>query len=198
MNQPNDQPVDSDDIPDIRELAINTDLPVVDTDIRIEIDRSARQQARHQRDDDRFLIRFFAVCIFMIGLTTIVPSLYQWIEISQADAIQSIPRWVYVLGFAGSLHLLYSLLLYQVEDYSALQSLAVFLLVVTCAYGFVGVTLWLGDANGPVPRFLQLPSVLRPRAAIWCGIMFGISALGCYLLGREAIIFRRRHLAGRL
>ncbi len=162
--------------------------PLVDPGFRIEFDHSGRDP----RDDDRFLVRFYSVCIFLVGLTTCVPSLYQWIETARADEILPVPRWVYLLGFVGSLHLLYALLLFQIDDYSALQSLATFLLLITCLYGFAVITLVLGDRNGPVQAFLQLPSVLQPRAAIWCGIMFGISALSCYLLGREAMIFRRR------
>ena len=164
------------------------EMPVILPEIRIELDKSDRTQ----RDDDRFLIRFYAICVLMIGLVTIVPALYQWIQISQADGLGVVPRWAYLLGFVGGLHLLYAILLFQVDDYSAIQSLAVFLLVVTCMYGFLAVTLTLGGAAGSMARLLEVPSVLRPRASIWCGLMFGISALSCFLLGREAVILRRR------
>jgi hypothetical protein len=128
----------------------------------------------------------------MIGLASIVPAVWQWIMISRSDDFQGIPRWVYLLGFSGGLHVCYALFVSQIGDYSALQSLAVFLLVATCVYGFVGIALWLGDNEQFAVRFIQISAVLKPRAAIWCGIMFSVSALGCFLFGREAVVWRRR------
>lgn len=163
-------------------------VPTIDLDFRIEIDRTEDKRS----DDDRFLLRFFGACVLMIGLTTVVPAVWHWINISQGDTFQVVPRWAWFLGFAGGLHCLYAFFVSQIEDYSALQSLAAFLLVVTCVYGFFGIALWLGDNNGVVSRFLQVSSVHETRAAAWCGVMFGVSALGCYLFGREAVIWRRR------
>jgi hypothetical protein len=162
--------------------------PVIDLDFRIEIDRTEDKR----NDDERFLLQFFGACVLMIGLTTVVPAVWHWIVISQSDTFQAVPRWAWLLGFAGGLHCLYAFYVSQIEDYSALQSLAAFLLVVTCVYGFLGIALWLGDNNGVIARFLQVAAVHETRAAAWCGVMFGVSALGCYLFGREAVIWRRR------
>jgi hypothetical protein len=157
-------------------------------DIRIDRERSGTGRW----DDDRFLHRFFGICVMLVGVATTVPAIVHWIGLSQADELEPVPRWVYLLGFVGGLHMLYALLTIQVSDYSVLQSLAVFLLVVTCMYGFAVMAFWLGDSTSEVAQFLQIPSVLRMRAATWCGIMFAISALGCYLFGREALLLRRR------
>lgn len=190
-------PLDSGDVEEIQralESLTTGDSRISDPDIRIDVDYHGRDSG----DDDRFLMRFYGICILLIGLATIVPCVFQWAQMAQADRIEPVPRWVYLLGFAGLLHVLYAVFLIQVFDYSAVQSVAAFLLVVTCVYGFLVVSLLLGDANGNIPLFLQLPLALQTRAAIWCGLMSGISALGCYLLGREAIVYRRRRHAGRI
>ncbi len=184
MNVP-DETSDSDFF---RQVSGEEGAPAIELDFRIEIDRTVARRG----EDDRFLLRFYGACVLMIGLTTVVPAVWQWVVISQSDEFQAVPRWAWFLGFAGGLHFLYAFYVSQIEDYSVLQSLAVFLLVVTCVYGFFGIALWLGDNDGVIARFLQLASVHETRAAAWAGVMFGVSALGCYLFGREAVIWRRR------
>ncbi len=161
--------------------------PLIEEDIQIEVDSDSRDR----QDDDQFLARFFGFCLFMVGVITLIPGIYYLMALSGDFQTQTVPRWAYLVAFASAVHLLYALYVYQIADYSALQALSAFLLLVTCIYGFVGVAILL-DESGPVAMFLQIPSNLVTRAAIWSGIMFSISALCCYVLGRESLIWRRK------
>ena len=167
--------------------------PIIEEEILIEIDSSHRSH----REDDALLARFFGICVIMVGVLTVLPAIYFWI-ISSGDQTlpsgetQFISRWAYIIGFLGMVHVLYGIYIMQLVDYSALQMLSAFLLLVTCIYGFAGMSLLLDDGNGVVATFLQLPVVLKSRAMIWCGIMFGVTAISCYLFGREAVFWRRR------
>ncbi len=186
---------DAGDLEDaLRSLSRSGERPLL-TVPDIQIDKHRGDSV--QRDDDRFLHRFFAFCIVMAGIATTLPAVHYWVGDSAAVELRIVPRWVYLLGFVGALHLLYAFLAFQVPDYSTLWSLAGLLLIVTCVYGFTGIALWLGDGNGPAPRLLQIASIVRDRAAIWCGVMFGVSALGCYVFGREALLHRRKVIGWR-
>lgn len=178
-----------DELQDVfRGIVQDASIPVIEEEILIEIDPSFQ----NRRDDGAVLSRFFGICVLMIGVVTVLPSIYYWIVSSSEGNWQFVARWAYIIGFLGAVHVLYGIYTMQLVDYSALQSLSVFLLIVTCVYGFTGMSLLLDEGNGVVARFLQLPEVLKTRAMIWCGIMFGITALGCYLFGREAMFWRRR------
>lgn len=167
--------------------------PLIDQEFSIEIDTDARDN----RDAYQFLSRFFGVCVAMIGLITVLPAIYSLVIWIQADENLALPRWIYLVGFIGALHLLYAIYTIQIADYSSLQALAVFLLVFTCLYGFVAAALLLEDGQGLVMDFLQLPTSMVTRAAIWSGIMFCVTAMSCYLFGREAILWRKRSTVNR-
>lgn len=164
--------------------------PIIEEEILIEIDAPGRER----KSDEQILARFFGICVIMIGLITILPSIYYLVVLATADAGQAVPRWAYFIGFLGAVHLLYGIYIWQLLDYSAMQMLSAFMLIATCLYGFTGMALMLDEGDSAVATFLQLPEVLKQRAMIWCGIMFGITALACYLFGREAMSWHRRSL----
>lgn len=163
--------------------------PAIDTEIRIEVDA---ELTRPQRSDDRFIRWFFAIVVLIAGLAAVGVAVYYLTVWSTSGDMWVLPRWIYLLGLVGAIHVLYALFVLSVDDYSALFSLAVFLLVITCVYGFVGAAMAIDGGVGPVSRFLQVTVSFRPRATGWCGIMFGLSALVCYMVGREAFLWRRK------
>ncbi len=196
MNQPSsDKPqIDHQKLQQALEKVLPETAPVIEEEIQIRSDDASTR--RH--DDDRFMARFFGLCVGMIGLVTVLPAIYNWVVTSQGVEFQSVARWAWILGFIGALHLVYALFAMQIPDFGSLESLAAFLLIVTCVYGFAGMSLMLDDGSGKITSFLQVPLAVKTRAVMWCGVMFGITALGCYLFGREALIWRRRHLAVRV
>ena len=138
---------------------------------------------------------FFGFCVIAIGVVSLMPALYFGIVFADAESEMPIARWACVAAFVGGVHLLYGVYITQLVDYSAMQMLAVFImLVVTCLYGFTGMSLMLDDGDGRIANLLQIPFALKRQAMIWCGIMFGVNALACYLFGREAMAWQRRTL----
>ncbi|MGI9519029.1 MAG: hypothetical protein ACR2NP_18395 [Pirellulaceae bacterium] len=195
MNESSDNPqIDPRELQQALENVLPDTAPVIEEELQIRIDESSSRT----RNDDRYLARFFGICVAMIGLVTVLPAIYNWVTTASGDEFQSVARWAWLLGFFGALHLVYSLFAIQIADYGALDALAGFLLVVTCIYGFMGMSLMLDDGSGKVTSFLQVSLVMKTRATMWCGVMFAISALACYLFGREALIWRRRQSAVRV
>ncbi len=174
----------------LRDVLPDMAAPTIEKEILIEIDASYRER----RSDEQVLSRFFGICMIMIGLITIVPAIYCGVTLSQQDVLGPVPRWAYLAGFLAALQWIYGFYIWQLVDYSVLQMLSAFLLLLTCLYGFAGVSLLLDEGGGAVTRFLQLPTSLKQRGMIWCGIMFGINALASYLCGREAMTWHRRTL----
>ncbi len=187
----------SDSKPDIsealRQMLPDSGAAIVEEEILIEIDhKRAKQNAK--RGDQRTLARFFGFMLVMLGLLNLIPVAYFLIVLANEGQTQPIPRWIYFLGFVGAVHFLYATYVVQLVDFSALQMISLFLLVTTCIFGFVGMSLFLeGRGASDVVRYLQIAQVLKYRATVWSGIVFGLTALCCYLVGREALLWRQRH-----
>lgn len=172
-------------------------LPEIEEEFTIEIDSSDLGRGPQRESDNRVLARFFALCLVAIGMMTLFPVVYFWLT-NPADSVgptvQSLgwTRWAYILVFLAAVNWIYSVYVFQVVDFGAFEALAAVLLVMTCVYGFAGMSLTLAGVESQVAKFLQLPSSWIQKATIWVGVMFGVNALACYLVGREAMIWRRR------
>jgi hypothetical protein len=186
MNQPSDR--DHELHRALQEVVPPASSPVIEEEILIRIDTADRDR----RSDDLVVARFFGVCVLVIGVIPVFPAAYYWLLLA-GENTGPVPKWIWTILFVAALHGLYGIYVLQLTDYSALQMLSVFLLAMTCMYGFAGMSLILGEGSGQVARFLQIPTVLQQQAVIWCGIMFGLTALVCYLSGREAMAWQRRH-----
>lgn len=176
---------------------VTGNLPEIEEEFTIHVDSSRSDRRQDRNSENRILSRFFAICLAAIGGLTVLPAIYFWVAnsgetIDPSTPVMSWTRWAYILVFLAALHWIYSVYVFQVVDFGALDALAAFLLVVTCLYGFAGMSLTLAGAESQVAQFLQLPSTWVQRATMWVGVMFGVSALACYLIGREARIWRRR------
>lgn len=176
-------------IEELQEALEIDSVPVVEDFVDIEIDHDVTE--RHF-DDHRFVARFFAGVTLAIGLITIAPTVYFVVNWFAIDSTLPIPRWTFLMVFLGLLHLVYAIYVLQVSDYSTLQMLALFQLALVCVYGFVVAAVLLDAQQGDVVRFLQLPYGLTRTAAIWCGAMFSITTLCCYLSGRESMMWKKR------
>lgn len=167
------------------------DIPVappIEEKIRIDIDRSGPEREQ----DDRFLRYVLAVGVLVIGVIVATPALMQWSVLMNSDVVAPPGRWIWLLAFAGGLHVLYSAFIATVEDFGAYRSLAVYFLASACIMGFFGISLWLGNNSGIIPRFLQISVSHQMRGAAWCGAMAGLSVLASYVFSREAVFARDR------
>ncbi|MDG2013471.1 MAG: hypothetical protein P8J33_08200 [Pirellulaceae bacterium] len=166
--------------------------PSVEAEVLIEIESNPPLKTPWEH----VLPKFFGASAIALGFLTIFPVVYFQVGLEGAGDGESIPRWLYLLGFLGSLHVLYGLYVTQWVDFSSLQVLSLFMLTVTCLYGFIAIALLLEESHGVVSGGLQVSSALHQKAIVWCGIMFGITALACYGFGREAMSWQQRHQSG--
>lgn len=140
----------------------------------------------------RFLSQFFAMCIGVMGLVLIVPSLLAWSGWAVLPVEPLGSRWIFIMIFLGALHIVYAIFLFQVQDRSALWSVSLFLLLVGCVHGVFTAGTWLDGGSGPVSRFLQLPPSETAAVTLWCFLHLCFSALLSYLCGRQALRWYQR------
>ena len=159
---------------------LDEDVPVViGSDERVTI-----------HDDRKFLVRFFAVCISLLGIGMSVPAGWYWWDMVNSDIVAPLPRWVFLLIFISGLHVVYSVFLFQLPDWSSLWAVSIVMVVLTAVYGFIAAGVWLDEGGGPIVQFLQVPTSFLRNATIWTLVMLCLSGLSAYVFGREAIAWK--------
>ena len=143
------------------------------------------------RKDRIVLARFFAVCLCIVAIVNMVPAIYHWSQWSEVAELQQLPRWTYLQIFVAAMHFVYAFYLVQINDWSALRTVSVVMIVVGAIFGAVSAGLALGGAQGSIARFLNLPYVMIRSASVWCVAMLCLATLTSYLVGREATNWRR-------
>jgi hypothetical protein len=176
-------------IPDDEDDEDNVDLPTIVEieEVKIEL----LDDERHDFDDHRTLAKFYGFCIAILGLVSLVPAIIFLIKHNQAGVSEMTPRWIFFLIFVGALHVIYSIYLIQIADWSALWAVSILMLVASCIYGMLSAAILLDDGYGPVVHLLQLSFSNMRSASIWCLIGLCLSVLTSYLCGREALSWRR-------
>jgi len=142
-------------------------------------------------DDHRIVARFYGLCIAILGVVSLAPAIVFLVKLNQAGMNEVTPRWIFLLIFVGAMHLIYSVYLMQISDWSALWAISILMLAASCLYGVFCGAILLDDGYGIVSRFLQISSSQQRSAMIWCLIGLTFSVLSSYLCGREAINWRR-------
>ena len=149
------------------------------------------QQVAAARSDRVILTRFYAICVFATGLFNLLPAAYLWYLSIQMDVSTPFPRWAYLQIFVAALHLVYTIYLYQIPDWSTLRMIAIAMLAFAMMYGLISSGLLLGGGQGVVAQFLNLPDALMGKATVWCVAMLCLSTLISYLTGRESAMWCR-------
>jgi hypothetical protein len=147
-------------------------------------------------DEYRFLARFFALCVAVLGLVLIVPSAMVWSGWQAFPTYPSGSRWIFVMIFLGGLHLVYAVFLYQLAEGTALWAVAIFLLVIGCIQGVFTAGTYLDYGTGPISGFLQLPPGESATVTLWYFLHLCLAVALCYLCGRQAIWWRRSRQRG--
>ena len=150
-----------------------------------------RQRVRASNADRKMILKFFAVCLCVVGAVNLAPAIYYWVQWSQNVDSPALPRWIYLQAFVAAVHVIYAVYLIQIPDWSTLKTVSIAMLVVATLFGLVSTGLVTGGGQGTVARFLELPHVLSYRASIWCVAMLLLSTLMCYMGGREAVNWQR-------
>ncbi len=152
---------------------------------------SLQKRAVHSRTDRILLAKIFAALLCLVATINLVPALYCWMRWVQFGEPVELARWMYLQVFVAALHLIYAVFLLQIPDWSALRTVAIASLVFAFVFGTVSTGLLLGDGQGLIANFLEIPYSLTTRASIWCVAMLCLSTLISYLSGREAENWRR-------
>ena len=143
------------------------------------------------RKDRIVLARFFAACLCIVAIVNMVPAIYHWSQWSEVAELQQLPRWTYLQIFVAAMHFVYAFYLFQINDWSALRTVSIVMIIVGSIFGAVSAGLALGGAQGSIARFLNLPYVMIRSASVWCVAMLCLATLTSYLVGREATNWRR-------
>ena len=133
--------------------------------------------------DRKVLSRFFAGCLLILAMLNIVPPMYHWNTWSQVSQTIPLPPWIYLQIFAGAIFAAYAIFLMQVNDWSALRSVSIAMLVVAFIFGVVSTGLLVGTN---VASALGVPFILNRQAAIWCVMMLLLATLMSYWAGKES------------
>ncbi len=149
------------------------------------------QQKPNAARDRVWLVRFYGVCLFVLSLANLVPLLIFAIYFRDQIGNQVLPRWAFATLFLAIIFAAYSIYLAQIPDWSTLTAATVFVLVVSCVYGFCVAGLMFGGMNSQVARWLQIPQAYFRMAPIWCGIMFCLLALVSFVFGKDAWAWQR-------
>ena len=184
-------------------------LPVIDTDVApvavsdddlelptilLDEDRleafQMRQNVRVFEDSRLSVGRIIAFLIALVGIANIVLALWQsgWLTEPGVNRLQ---MWATVTIMIGALHLAYAFFMTQLRDWSANWVAAVFLLGVAAAYACCSVVLGLAGMDNLLVQWLELPSILKAKGAIWSLCMVIISASLAWWSGREAMHWRQ-------
>ena len=144
-----------------------------------------------RRKDFKTLARFYGVCVGLLGFFSLLPAIIMLARIQQGDMHAVTPRWIYLMMFVGALHLVYSVYLMQIADWSALWAVSILMLVASCLYGMFSAAIMLDSGFGLMAQFLQLTSSQIRTAGIGCLVGLLLSVLTSYLCGREALNWKR-------
>ena len=185
--------------PPVIESAPATEFVRIDTELIEEVaseftPETIRARAQKSRSDRIILTRFIAGCICVLGLLNLIPAVFHWLAWAGADEPGALPRWIYVQIFVAALHIVYTIFLLQIPDWSALRAVSYAMLGFAILFGAVSTGLLIGGAHGTVARGLEVATVLRGPAGIWCVAMLILSTLVSYMGGREAGSWRRADL----
>ncbi len=140
--------------------------------------------------DRLWLTRFYAACLFVVGLVNIVPVIALLTAYNQYLSQSVLPRWAFVSIFLSLIFVAYAVYLVQLADWSSLLVVSVFVLLVACLYGFLAAALWLGNPTGTIAVALQIPQAYFHFGPIWGGIMFCLLALASFTFGRDAFAWQ--------
>ena len=158
--------------------------------INIELNREDFSISQRKKDF-KTIARFYGACVGILGLVSLIPAIVMLVQIQQAEIGATTPRWIYLMMFVGGLHLVYSVFLMQIADWSALWAISILMLVASCVYGMFSAAIMLDAGYGPIVQFLQLSGAQVRSAGIGClvGLLFSVPT--SYMCGREALNWKR-------
>lgn len=174
-----------------------TKPPVINLDItppslESEVEKKSWEQRLQDANADRkMLTRFLAGCLLLVAVVNIVPAVYHWRSWALLAESMPLPRWIYLQIFIGAIYSIYAVFLMQINDWSALRSVSVAMLLIAFTFGIVSTGLLIGSSFSSL---LGIPYSLNRQAGIWCVAMLILATIMSYWAGKESANWRRAEL----
>lgn len=141
----------------------------------------------------RRMVRLQAVGVIAVASFGVLPAVEEVRQSLTANTSIGVAPWAYVVLWMGLVQWGYAIYLFQLPDFSSAWVTAHACLAVAVAYA-IG---WgAGMASGDEGRVIVLLGLAREHHAgqvtRWCLIMFSLSLLATYLLGRLSLRWKHR------
>lgn len=117
---------------------------------------------------------------------------------STADPVEAPRNWSLLLGTLSLVMIVYAIFLVQVNDWSAFWVVAIANLAAAFVFVSVSIGLFIGGSQGQMALSLELPSVMVPKATIWCLIVVILVGSIGYWCGHEALVWRKHERLAKL
>ncbi len=191
VSHPNDSGVC--ESPVLTATFVDSDLPVVvDVDIR-QVPSNEQIAGRVERalHDRMLLARFLAIFVCIIGLINFGPAVYHWAVWYAEHRSHPLPPWIFIQILIASLMVVFSFLVWQVQDWSVLNALAVLTLILAAAYTFAVTSTMIGWNESSLVRYIRVPFDLLNTFSIWCVAMLLLNIVTSWISIKEALNWRR-------
>ncbi len=157
----------------------------------IKEEKSWEERLTQANADRFFLAKLFAVGLFFIGLLNLIPVFTQLISWGGLSEGNEIPNWLFMQIGVCLLIWMYAIFLFQINDWSALRSVSILLLVMAFVYGLCCTGLLLGGNEGGVVMVLEISTFRVQQATSGFAVMLCLATLMSYWAAREASNWQR-------
>ena len=154
-------------------------------------EKSWEERLTRANADRFFLAKMFAVGLIFIGLLNLIPVFTQLISWGGLSGGNEIPNWLFLQIGVCLLIWMYAIFLFQINDWSALRSVSISMLVLAFVYGLCCTGLLLGGNEGSVAMLLEISTFRVKQATSGFAVMLCLATLMSYWAAREASNWQR-------
>lgn len=141
--------------------------------------------------DRFFLAKLFAGGLFFVAGLNLIPVLTQLITWGDSTPVNELPNWFFWQLAICLLNGFYAIFLLQINDWSAMRSVSVLLLVHAFIYGVCCTGLLLGGNGGSLMMWLEISSARFKQATSGYAVLLCLATLMSYWAAKEASNWQR-------
>ena len=141
--------------------------------------------------DRFFLAKLFASGLILVAGLNLIPVLAYLITWGGISQVSEVPNWFFLQVVISFLNLLYAIFLFQINDWSAMRSVSVLMLVIAFIYGVCCTGLLLGGDEGSLLMLLEISSVRGRQATSGFAAMLCLATLMSFWAAKEASNWQR-------
>lgn len=141
--------------------------------------------------DRFFLAKLFASGLIFVAGLNLIPILAHLITWGGLFQVSEIPNWFFLQVVISFLNLLYAIFLFQINDWSAMRSVSVLMLVIAFIYGGCCTGLLLGGDEGSLMMLLEISSARSRQATSGFAVMLCLATLLSFWTAKEASNWQR-------